>query len=100
MKHQFGHLAGTNPRRTTLALPENLLVAIDRQVHSGFAASRNEFIASAVDLELRRRERAAIDTEFELMASDPAYRAESAELMREFDGADRETWENLSKADE
>jgi Arc/MetJ-type ribon-helix-helix transcriptional regulator len=100
MRHQFGHLARTKPRRTTLALPDNLLVAVDRLVRSGFAASRSEFIAAAVDLELHRRERAAIDAEFESMASDPAYRAESADLMREFEGADRETWENLSKAEQ
>ena len=46
----------------------------------------------AVETELRRRERAAIDAEFALMATDPEYQAETAQIMRDFDGADRETW--------
>jgi len=100
MGHQFGHRNPASQRRTTIALPEGLLVEIDRLVHSGRAASRSKFISDAVDLELRRRERATIDAQFELMAADPAYRAESAALMREFGGADREAWENLAKADQ
>jgi metal-responsive CopG/Arc/MetJ family transcriptional regulator len=85
--------------RTTVALPGELLAAVDRLVHKGSAPNRNQFIALAVETELRRRERAAIDAEFALMAADPDYQAEAAQVMRDFDASDRETWENLVKAE-
>jgi len=86
-------------RRTTVALPGDLLAAVDRLVRTGSAPNRNQFIAIAVETELRRRERAAIDSEFALMAADPDYQAEAAEIMRGFEASDRETWEDLAKAD-
>ena len=92
MRHQESH-------RTTVALPGNLLAAVDRLVRAGSAPNRNQFIALAVETELRRRERAAIDAEFALMATDPHYQAEATEIMRGFEASDRETWDDLSKAD-
>jgi len=84
-------------RRTTGALPGDLLVAVDRLVRAGSAPNRNQFIALAVETEIRRRERAAIDAEFALMAADPGCQAEAAQIMRDFDASDRETWEDLAK---
>jgi metal-responsive CopG/Arc/MetJ family transcriptional regulator len=83
-------------QRTTVALPEDLLAAVDQLIRAGAAANRNQFIALAVETELRRRERDAIDAEFALMATDPDYRAEAARIMRDFDASDRETWEDLA----
>ena len=89
-----------NLQRTTVALPADVLGAVDRLVRTGSVANRNQFITLAVETELRRRERAAIDAEFALMASDPEYQAEAAQIMRDFDGADRETWADLKLGDE
>jgi len=65
--------------RTTVALPEDLLAAIDQLIRTGSAANRNQFLTLAVETELRRRERTAIDAEFALMAADPDYQAEAPE---------------------
>jgi metal-responsive CopG/Arc/MetJ family transcriptional regulator len=86
--------------RTTVAMPGELLAAVDRLVRSGSTPNRNQFITLAVETELRRRELAAIDAEFALMADDPDYQTEAARIMRDFEAADRETWENLAKADQ
>ena len=86
--------------RTTVALPADLLAAVDRLIRTGAAANRNQFITLAVETELRRRERAAIDAEFARMAADPDYQAEAARIMRDFDASDRETWENLALGDQ
>jgi metal-responsive CopG/Arc/MetJ family transcriptional regulator len=98
MKHQIAHMNRTNLHRTTIALPGDLLAAVDQLVHTGSAPNRNQFITLAVETELRRREHARIDAEFALMAADPDYQAEAARIMRDFDASDRETWENLAKA--
>jgi metal-responsive CopG/Arc/MetJ family transcriptional regulator len=89
----------TGLRRTTVALPGDLLAAVDLLVRAGSAPNRNHFVAVAVETELRRRERAAIDSEFAVMAADPEYQAEATEIMGDFDASDRETWEDLAKAD-
>jgi metal-responsive CopG/Arc/MetJ family transcriptional regulator len=89
----------STPHRTTVALPGELLAAVDRLVRTGSVPNRNQFIALAVETELRRRERAAIDAEFALMAADPAYQSEAAQILHDFDTSDREAWENLAKAD-
>lgn len=86
--------------RTTVALPGKLLAAVDQLVQTGSAPNRNQFIALAVETELRRRERAAIDAEFARMAADPDYQVEAAQVMSDFDASDRESWENLAKADQ
>ena len=87
-------------QRTTVALPAELLGAVDRLIHAGSAANRNQFIALAVETELRRRERAAIDAEFAPMAADAGYQAETAGIMRDFDAPDRETWADLALGDQ
>jgi metal-responsive CopG/Arc/MetJ family transcriptional regulator len=87
-------------QRTTVALPVDLLGAVDRMIRAGSVANRNQFITLAVETELRRRERAAIDAEFAIMAADPDYQAEAARIMRDFEAADRETWSNLALGDQ
>jgi metal-responsive CopG/Arc/MetJ family transcriptional regulator len=87
-------------QRTTVALPVDLLGAVDRLIRTGSVANRNQFITLAVETELRRRERAAIDAEFGLMAADPDYQAEAARIMRDFEAADRETWSDLALGDQ
>jgi len=76
--------------RTTIALPDDLLAAVDRAVQEGAARSRNEFIARALAHELRLREEAAIDAQFAAMADDTAYVALSKRLEDEFGATDGE----------
>ena len=82
-------------QRTTVALPADLLGAVDQLIRAGSVANRNQFIALAVETELQRRERAVIDAEFALMASDPEYQAEAARIMSDFNVSDDETWAGL-----
>ena len=74
-------------QRTTVAIPADLLGAVDRLVRTGSVANRNQFITLAIETELHRRERAAIDAEFALMSADSDYQAEAARIMREFDAS-------------
>ena len=78
--------------RTTVALPEDLLGAVDLAVREGRARSRNEFLSRALRRELADLERARIDEAFGAMAEDPFYRAEAEDLAGEFD---RPSWEAL-----
>jgi metal-responsive CopG/Arc/MetJ family transcriptional regulator len=71
-------------RRTTVALPANLLRGIDAVVRSGRAATRNEFLATAIRRELDRIRREAVDREFEAMADDPLYQREAREISDEY----------------
>jgi Arc/MetJ-type ribon-helix-helix transcriptional regulator len=87
---------GQRAVRTTLALPPHLLEAIDRAVKEGRARSRNELVAAAIRRELAAQERAAIDAAFAGMADDAEYRAESAQLDREFAVAN---WEAFRQAE-
>jgi metal-responsive CopG/Arc/MetJ family transcriptional regulator len=87
-----GARTGSKTRRTTIALPIDLLEAADREVQEGRAASRAELMADALSEELRRREREAIDRDIRGMAADAELLAEHRRLMREFDADDRETW--------
>ena len=87
-------------QRTTVALSADLLGAVDRLIRAGSVANRNQFITLAVETELRRRERVAIDAEFALMAADPDYQAETARIMHDFDASDRETWVDLAPGDQ
>ncbi len=82
--------------RTTVALPEELLEAVDRAVREGKARSRNEFLSVALRHELAALERARIDEAFGFMAEDPLYRTETEELNDEFD---RASWEALRIAE-
>jgi len=83
--------AGGPRRRTTLALPAYLLEMIDREVASGHVESRAALIAEAVEREMRRRERLAIDENLRQMKRDARYLAEQESIMTEFAGADAET---------
>jgi len=74
--------------RTTVALPADLLRGIDAVVRSGRAATRNEFLATAIRRELDRIRREAVDREFEAMANDPLYQREAREISDEYRFAD------------
>jgi metal-responsive CopG/Arc/MetJ family transcriptional regulator len=82
----------TRTVRTTLALPADLLEAVDRAVQAGKARSRNELIATALQHELAALQRAAIDAAFAEMAQDPAYQKEAQGIATEFATADWEAW--------
>jgi len=82
--------------RTTVALPEELLEAMDRAVREGKARSRNEFLSTALRHELATLDRARIDEAFRFMAEDPVYKAEAKKLGDEFDEA---SWEALRSSE-
>lgn len=82
--------------RTTIALPEDLLNAVDRAVGEGKARSRNAFVAAALQHELEALERVEIDAAFAEMASDAEYAQESEQMLREFASAD---WEALRSSE-
>ena len=49
---------------TTLALPSDLLAALDRMVQEGRARSRDQLIENALRRELAELRRSAVDAEF------------------------------------
>jgi metal-responsive CopG/Arc/MetJ family transcriptional regulator len=79
---------------TTLALPSDLLAALDQLVQEGRARSREELIESAVRREVAERRRAALDAEFLFMAEDADYHKEARRILAEFAQADAETLGN------
>ena len=81
--------------RTTLALPTDLLEAMDRAVKAGKARSRNELVRIALERELAAQQRADIDAAFADMAQDPNYQAEAKEIANEFAWADWEAWHQI-----
>lgn len=87
----------TRTVRTTVALPVDLLEAVDQAVRAGKARSRNELVTMALRRELAAQQRAAIDAAFAAMADDSVYHAEARELATEFAAAD---WETLRLAEE
>ncbi len=78
--------------RTTVAIAQDLLEAVDRAVVAGAAGSRNDFLALALRNQLARARRAAIDEAFAGMASDPIHQRESAELAQELAASDWEAF--------
>lgn len=82
----------TTKVRTTVALPGDLLEAVDAAVREGGATSRNEFLAMAARDRLRALRREAIDEAFAAMAKDPVYRQEALEIAEEFGPADWEAF--------
>jgi hypothetical protein len=103
--HQQCHLISNSHRnmdmalrtvRTTLALPADLLEAVDQAVRAGKARSRNELVAMALRRELAAQQRAVIDAAFAAMADDPVYQAEARETATAFAAAD---WEALRLAE-
>jgi Arc/MetJ-type ribon-helix-helix transcriptional regulator len=86
----------TRTVRTTVALPADLLAAVDQAVQAGHARSRNELVAMALQRELAAQQRAAIDAAFAAMAEDPAYQAEARAITDAFAHTD---WEALRLAE-
>jgi Arc/MetJ-type ribon-helix-helix transcriptional regulator len=82
--------------RTTLALPADLLAAVDQAVQAGKARSRNELVRMALERELAAQKRAAIDAAFAGMADDPAYQSEAEAIADEFAQADWEAWQQAA----
>ena len=78
--------------RTTLALPADLLEAVDRLVEQGKARSRNDLIANALRRELAVLERAVLDAEFRQMETDADYQRETRQILTEFAQSDWEAW--------
>jgi metal-responsive CopG/Arc/MetJ family transcriptional regulator len=82
----------THTVRTTIALPAELLAAVDQAVQAGKARSRNELVTMALRHELAAQQRAAIDAAFAEMSQDPAYQAEAQQISTEFAAMDWEAW--------
>jgi metal-responsive CopG/Arc/MetJ family transcriptional regulator len=78
--------------RTTVALPETLLEAVDRAVKGGKAKSRNELIVNALRHELAALERSEIDAAFQQMAEDQNFHEEARKLSTEFADSDWEAF--------
>ncbi len=79
---------------TTLALPSDLLAAVDRMVQEGRARNRDQLIENALRREVAELRRSALDTEFRHMADDVDYLREVHQILGEFARAD---WETLRK---
>lgn len=79
--------------RTTLALPADLLAAVDEAVREGQARSRAELVRTALRREIAAQRRAAIDADLAGMAHDAEYRAEAEAIMQEFAQADWEAFQ-------
>ena len=84
-----------NTEPTTLALPPDLLAAVDKGIQEGRAQSRDELVESAVRRELAELRRSALDAEFRHMADDVDYQREAHQILGEFAQAD---WGTLSDA--
>ena len=80
-----------NTEPTTLALPSDLLAAVDKVVQEGGARSRDELVENALRRELAELRRSALDAEFRPMADDADYQREAHQILEEFAQADRET---------
>jgi Arc/MetJ-type ribon-helix-helix transcriptional regulator len=78
--------------RTTVSLPVSLLAATDALVRAGRVRSRSDLVARAVEHELQKLEREAVDAQFALMAEDEEFQAEALRISSEFSGSD---WEAL-----
>jgi metal-responsive CopG/Arc/MetJ family transcriptional regulator len=85
--------------RTTVAIPADLLAAADEAVRNGWADSRNELLAAALQRELAARQRALIDAAFADWAKDEEEQAETEALLAEFAKADWEAWQ-LAESEE
>jgi Arc/MetJ-type ribon-helix-helix transcriptional regulator len=83
--------------RTTVALSEDLIEAMDALVQEGEAESRNDFLEKALRNQLAASRRAAIDAEFAEMANDRSYQREAVQVAEDFAEAD---WEALQTSAE
>jgi Arc/MetJ-type ribon-helix-helix transcriptional regulator len=77
----------------TVALPQDLVAAVDRLVEEGRARSREELVECALRRELAEARREALDEEFRHMAADREYREEARLILAEFARADWEAWQ-------
>ena len=77
-----------NTEPTTLALPSDLLAAVDKVVQEGRAGSRDELVESALRRQLAELRRSALDAEFQHMADDADYQWEVQQILGEFARAD------------
>jgi Arc/MetJ-type ribon-helix-helix transcriptional regulator len=80
-----------NTEPTTLALPSDLIAAVDKAVREGRARSRDELVEGALRRELAELRRSAFDAEFRHMADDVDYQKEAQQILGEFAQADWET---------
>jgi Arc/MetJ-type ribon-helix-helix transcriptional regulator len=80
-----------NTESTTLALPSDLLAAVDKVVQEGRARSRDELVESGLRLRLAELRRSALDAEFRHMADDVDYQRDVHQILGEFAQADWET---------
>ncbi len=78
--------------RTTVSIAADLLRRVDLAVKEGVAASRNEFLAVALEKLLSAHRRERIDAAFAEMAEDRTYQSEALELEDEFQHADAQAW--------
>ena len=74
-----------NTEPTTVALPSDLLAAVDRVVREGRARSRDKLVESALRHELAELRWSALDAEFRHMADDVEYRRDVHEIIGESD---------------
>jgi len=79
-------------RRTTIAVPEELLALADQAVRDGRARSRAELLARALRREFAAQRRGAIDASFARMADDLDYQADALRIAEEYAISD---WEAL-----
>lgn len=84
-------------RRITISVPEALIAGLDTHVAAGAAENRTDLINDAIERELRRLHRDAIDAEILALASDPEYLALDKQLADEFDTSDAEVWAMLDE---
>jgi metal-responsive CopG/Arc/MetJ family transcriptional regulator len=82
--------------RTTIALPEDLLAAIDAEIRKGHARSREEFLEAAIMNQVATLHRVSVDRQFAAMAADSAYLKEALQISEEFSAAD---WEALQSGE-
>jgi Arc/MetJ-type ribon-helix-helix transcriptional regulator len=80
-----------NTEPTTVALPSDLLAAVDTAIREGRARSRDELVEGALRRELAELRRSALDAEFRQMADDVEYQRDVHQILGEFAQADWET---------
>lgn len=80
----------TGTIRTTVSLPEDLLLRADRAVERGAARSRNALLADALRHEVESLERCRVDEAFAGMAEDEEYLREAEGTSEQFAASDRE----------
>jgi Arc/MetJ-type ribon-helix-helix transcriptional regulator len=80
-----------NTEPTTVALPSDLLAALDKVVQEGRAGSRDESVESALRRQLAELRRSALDAEFRHMADDADYQRDVHQILGEFAQAEWNT---------